>query len=248
MNPEINYDMIEAYINNQLDPAQRESFEKQIAADPKLEQAVDRFRRADTILEAAAREDLRQKMQQWRKESTRPKPKIFTFKRSLAAAVILLAIASTFIIFQINKYSNESLALRYFEAFDEGSPMGAQENDNLNAGIKAFEEKAYTQAINLLSTIPAEHPDYDKAQLYIGSAYIKLKKFDKATPYFRRILAMNYSLLKDLAQWNLLLAWLGAGQTDAEFYDLLDKIRSDSNHRYHSKAQKLLKDLNSFWR
>lgn len=248
MNFEKYYDTIEAYLNNQLNPAERESFEKQLADNPELKQAVERFRQSEEVLDVVIREDLRQKMQQWRKEMPPPKPKIFTLTRSIAAALILIAAASTFIIIQINRYSNESLALRYFEAFDEGNPMGAQESDKLKAGINAFEKGEYAQAINILSDIPEDHPEFDKAQLYIGSAYMKLKKFDKSQPYFERILAMNYSLLKDLAQWNLLLAWLGAGQTDAEFYDLLDKIRSDSNHRYHSKAQKLLKDLNSFWR
>jgi hypothetical protein len=54
---------------------------------------------------------------------------------------------------------------------------------------------------------------------------------------------------KEKAEWNLLLTYVAAGQTnDPDFRNLLDTMRNDNGHSYQREATQLNKKLGSFWR
>ena len=119
----------------------------------------------------------------------------------------------------------------------------------LEPGFIALEDKQWKAAENFFKTVSPDQERYAEAQYYLGHAALQLGHYDLAKDAFQSCIRKNEVKFSEKAQWNLLLTYVAAGETDnADFRQLLDAIRNDQGHSYQREAQALYGKLGSFWR
>ena len=97
-----------------------------------------------------------------------------------------------FIVAYLYSYLNYNDAAIYEEAFEPHSVRGFSYRSNsdkelstLEKGIKAYDEAAYHQSIDILKTLPDSVSRYYEARIYLGNAYMATDEFGQAIRIFR---------------------------------------------------------------
>ena len=185
-------------------------------------------------LQQAGKEAFLDRMASWEQANAtaeRPTARLRTLyvRRLAAAAAIALLIFVGGRWYASQNYGNEVLANQYYQTAATGGTLGAQETDRANF-LQSFDEAH--QAL--------QQADYATAAQAFASlsgtiADAGLNEEDQA--YYQ-----------DNIDWNLILARLGADQTDGDFTAQLNQIADQAGHSFQAEAKALRADLNSFWR
>ncbi len=161
----------------------------------------------------------------------RPAVKLRTLyvRRLAAAAAIALLLFVGGRWYANQNFGDEVLAAQYYQTAATGGTLGAEETEradfleSFDAAHEALQQADYataTQGFSILST-------------NIASAGLS---------------AEDQAYYQDNIDWNLILARLGAHQTDGDFTTVLNQIADQEGHSFQAEAKALRADLNSFWR
>ncbi len=121
---------------------------------------------------------------------------------------------------------------------------GADEEDPLAEAIKAFENKQYRQALNLLNAIPAGSSYAVRALEMKAHALYQLKNYTESAAVFAEVAATGLPPYAERAQWNQLVCYVTRYPADKNAFDaLLAELLEDVGHAYHKKAKELQEKL-----
>lgn len=266
-----NFDKIEAYLAGELSAAEAKAFDAQIAADEALSLEIDQHTIAHDAIEVLIEEDLRNQLQQLKAEeataataetkvvplaptstekvvSMQPRKRRSLFPRLAAAASV--AILLGFFGLQYNATSNDTLLDTYYTGDDMGVNIrgGNVTQTPLADGATAFNAKKYTKATDFYKSVPSTSERYNEAQFYVGHSLYKNAQFAEAAAQYGKVAAIGDIRYTDKAEWYQVLSLLANDQLDTTFNTVLNKIKTDTNHSYHQKAQELNSSLNSTMR
>ena len=211
------------------------------------------------MIEQGVEAQLRLQLQGWAKSDTDTAAAPMTARRvtmrpmwvRLAAAASVALLLGWFSIQWADRnYSDEAIFAAQYEAPESSSfRAGVTIYNPLETGFKALENNDLPAAEAFFKSIPPEHERYAEAQYYLGHTASQLKHYDLAIAAFQASIQRNEAKFQEKAEWNLLLTYVAAGQTEnADFQALLNRIASDPNHAYQKKAEVLQGELGSFWR
>jgi len=159
-----------------------------------------------------------------------------------AAAVALLITAGIIYTRQGPISSSELFAEAYvpYESPFVGTRSATDNELPLNAGLAAFQEGNYSQAVEHFDEVLIQSPEESMAHLHAGMAYLHLGKTEQAIEHLTTV-RMNTPILYGSASWYLALAYLKSNdpeQSKAILEQILPKEKE-----FYDRAQLLLKQL-----
>lgn len=261
MDLELYIERVEQYAEGLLPDAERLAFEAELAANAELRQALDLYRLGQEVIEQGVEAQLRQQMQGWAKSDvdTSAETPPLTAKRvtmrpmwvRLAAAASVALLLGWFSMQWASRdYSDEAIFAAQYEAPATSTfRAGTTIYNPLETGFKALENNDLQAAEDFFKSIPPDHERYAEAQYYLGHSAGQLGRYDVAIAAFQASIERREARFQEKAEWNLLLTYIAAGQTDrADFQNLLNRIADDPNHAYQKRAEALQGKLGSFLR
>lgn len=160
--------------------------------------------------------------------------------------MIPLSIAASLLIFvgyffQENYFSNERLAINYYQNSTtlNSFTKGNEDDSNLNRARFLVENKKFTEAINILTPLAKNNDLGIQANHLMGHAYFLQNDFAKASSKFKLIFdeKTKENFLKEEAKWYFILAQLALGKEDnSEFKSILSELAS--NNSFNAKELK----------
>jgi hypothetical protein len=149
----------------------------------------------------------------------------------IAASMLLLAGAG--ILYKYVTTSPDELYLKQFSAYNLGTTRGESGSDDIE---QAYRNGNWKQVISLGDQRQVKS---DKTFFLSGVAAMELKKFDMAIFDFTQILQLNKTRKDDYfgdeAEYYLALSYLASGNL-SHALPVLEKIRSNKQHRFHKRA------------
>ena len=242
-------DRLDALIQGRLSEDEAKSILSEINNDPKLKAEHELRKLEHVSMDLLLEDDLREDFKKWDSEEKKTaQPRVVSLRRfivpvSLAASFLL--IAGFFV--QSGNYNNTSIASRYDDVDFSGlrAPTGTSDAfDNVENILKNKMTEEYPRLEKVLSAIPTENPNYERARYYLGHLKYQQKDFMNAVASFEEVI--NSSQSED-AQWYKTLSFLKADQT-TEASRVLGEILTIEGHKHHGRASQVEKELNSFWR
>jgi len=228
------WELIEAYLDNQLSPEQADTLQKQVNTDPAFAEKVREVRSIMLGIREAA---LAQQLKDWH-PSTEETPVIpisgsapaNNRKRQLAAACILLLVLSgAWLLFKPSK------AEKIFAEFYKPDPglatvMALSEHYTFEKAMIDYKSGSYEKALIAWKELLVQHPDSDTLNFFIGNAYLAKGTADQAIPFLEKVTADPQSIFRADAAWYLCLALLKEDRPEevVKYIDLADHERKDA--------------------
>jgi hypothetical protein len=209
---------IEQFLANEMTPAERAAFKKELLTDQDL---ADELKLSESIDSALVRDDiieLRSKLIAASKANRRhlkpsvPLLHLSTRKWWLAAASILLfaALGATLYFQTSRNISNDALFSEYYNS--ENIVDQTRGDENIVEAVIKFQQKDFEQASRLFRGILDKDNSNIAVWFYYGIASIETKKFENSISAFNTIIKQNDNLYIEHAEWFLGLCFLKNNQ------------------------------------
>ncbi|MCY7350489.1 MAG: hypothetical protein LH606_07455 [Cytophagaceae bacterium] len=264
------YELIEAYLNGQLAPADRTEVEADRQNDAEFDQEI----RLQQELRAGFRaiglqnrlQAARQRHQARTAPPARPEPKIIPLssKRSgrvgwewttyqpwvAAASVVLLIGLSVWGIWQPSEsqFDETVYAQNYqpdpsdFVARDLPASLKPNDRVALERGIQSYSQGKYAEAIDVLEKVAPPDNSLFIASYYLGISYLTTPNVDKAVKYLQTAQRSTQPDIRQKAQWYLALAYLKKDDRPRT-KSSLRVVADDTRSPYRNRAGALLDQL-----
>ena len=206
------YNYIEAYHRNELGEKDLEEFEAAMQKDAELKEATDQYPNIAPMLDLMLEEDIRNSLD---KVKSKPRPRKLWIPISIAAGILIIALAAGWL-WSSNNPTGEDLYAEFYRA-----PLSEDSRNTENPITKSDEGLRYLQAHELLSNNDVE----------------------EAIEIFTTFSQDPNSEYQERSEWFLVLAALRKGDLE-KARTLLNEIQTNSSHLYFQKAEQLAKKLN----
>jgi len=243
MNPELT-DKIERYLNNEMQPQERDDFELELASDEELKRSLELYRGIDTTMSATTKEkELRQSLQQMNREyfAEGGNIKQGRFKKWLAIAASVLVIVFGAVYFLS---SGKSSAEELYAEFARPAPLNIQMRGNTTDSLaqeaaSAFNKKDYPKARTLLEEYIKLQPADVQMEFALGICYVETAEYARAEGIFAKQVSAR-TAFAEAAAWWLGLCWLKI-KDYPQCKSYLERIPQTSP--YYTRARELLEKL-----
>lgn len=256
------YELIEAYLANELSATDRASFEGDMKADTELQLEVDRqhdirlglralgiqraLERAKTQYEAASTTAT---------SETRTLPVVrplSMWRYWAAAASVVIVLGAGYYAYQqtasqpINLAYDETVLVDSNDELIKSFPSGNMPPETRTKLLDAFTKyKAgkYDQVIAQLTTLPTDKQTVYYKNYFLGLSYLANKQAAKAIPLLNQAQASPSGKLHQKAEWFLALAYIKNDQKEKAL-PILKRISTNRANPFNSLAQQVLRKIN----
>lgn len=257
------YELIEAYLKNELSVSDRAVFETDLRADADLRAEIDRQRDLRLGLRAIGIErTLERARTQYRATLTTPAPTPKpvqtawqpTVVRSLSAWHYWVMAASVVLILGVGLYTYQQTAgsrsdIAYADTLPDELTKGFP-SDNISSDVRAqfmdalanYKAGKYDRVIKRLKTLPADRQTVYYKEYFLGLSYLANKQPADAIPILNRALATPSAPLRQKVEWCLALAYVKNDQNE-KASPILTRISVDNAHPFQSLAQQVLQKI-----
>ncbi|MDP4261594.1 MAG: hypothetical protein Q8941_03585 [Bacteroidota bacterium] len=227
------------YLDGELAGAEKEDIERQLAADPALQEELETLKLArEAVRSYGLQKQVAGIHRQMMNEAQAPvrnigsTRRIIRYSMSIAAGIFIIFLGITtynYLTISANKLFNDNY--RPYEL--------PTNRDMTNLAIspveKAYREKNYAEVIRLAGindSLPV------KENFLLAMSYLELKDDSKAITNFKKVIIANESeatnVRKEEAEYYLSLTYLRSKDYDHAL-ELMNKIQDNPNHLYHEK-------------
>ncbi|GAB3641214.1 hypothetical protein [Spirosoma arcticum] len=255
------YELIEAYLKNELSASDRTSFETDMATDADLRTEVDRQRDLRLGLRAIGIErTLDRARTQYR--ATLPLPDSTrananwqpTLVRSLSTWRYWAVAASAVLVLGVGFYAYQQTAgqrtdVAYADTMTDELTKGFP-SDNLPPQVRTqfldaltnYKAGKYDQVIERLKTVPADKQTVYYKDYFLGLSYLANQQPPEAIPLLSSALATPSAPLRQKVEWCLALAYVKNDQNEKAL-PILTRISTDKAHPFRALAQRVLQKI-----
>jgi len=251
------YELIEAYLTNELSEKDKAAFESDMRADAELASEVDRQRELRLGLRALGIERALQRAEADYKASVASDSPVSI--RPLLNWRYWAVAASVAILLSIGYYSYQARTdreaeLAYNEAFasesgDEllkgfrrGSRSKTADKQLLDALTK-YKAGKYDQVIEQLITMPVDKQTIYYKNYLLGLSYLANNQALESISPLKMAMQAPDASIRQKAEWFLALAYVKSNENELA-QPILTKISNDDANPFHSLAQKVLQKIN----
>lgn len=238
---------IEQYLANEMAPAERTEFRKELRSNPELAKELKLSQSIDSAIQRDDVIDLRQKLiaaiNAGRKvEAEVPVIRMNTRKWWYAAAslVALLAVGATLYLQTNRNLSSDALFSQYYNA--ENIVDQTRGDQNIVEAVIKFQQKDFSTASVLFRSILDKDDSNIAVWFYYGISNIETKNYDNSIKAFNTIIKQNDNLYIEHAEWYLGLCYLKNNQKDKAI-DQFSLVASNPENFHHQEAQNILEKL-----
>ncbi|GAB3261149.1 hypothetical protein GCM10027347_26000 [Larkinella harenae] len=252
------YELLEAYLRNELSAADQASFENEIRADAELLAEVNRQRELRLGLRALGiQQALQQARNQYQASMTPATPldQPSATVRPLRSWRYWAAAASVVVLSGIGYYTYQQSAsqqteLAYTESFRSGDALKglpttgvpAQTLTTFQDALRNYKAGNYDRTIEQLRTLPVDKQTVAYKNYLSGLSYLANKQPANAIPLLLKARQTPSSALHQKADWFLALAYV-KNNDKGRALPILKQISTDSTHPFQSLAQRVLKKI-----
>jgi hypothetical protein len=254
------FELIEAYLNKQLSPIDRQSFEQELTTDDSLRRHVDTYRTLRLGLKQMAVEQqvrLAHERYQARPDlaegespaavvhplaAARTQP---GWVRWAAAASVVVALGMGVYWYQHNQRAEllsfaETGLYQQDDQLTKGLPanLSAPDQQQLTAAIRDYKAGHYDAVIDRLRIPSADRASEPYRRYFLGLSYLANKQPAEAIRPLQDAVGSATGVLHQKADWFLALAYLENKQPTLS-QPILARVRADSSHPYRSIAIEL---------
>ena len=212
-------------------------FEHRLAADHAFAEEYD-FQRS--AVEALAQSDvaMKEKLRRaYRAVQTRKQQRRVWSRAAAAVAGVLLLVGA---LVWYQRYAAVPLYEQYYllyQPYPEVRGDGGEKQFAL--ALAQYQRGQYAAAATAFQALPPG----DERDLYLGNCYWQLDQVTTALPYFEKVQASDNSILRQHAEWYVVLGYLRQGQRK-RVEALLTKILNEQG-LYYKEAQQLQNELDN---
>ena len=244
-----NFEMIERYIDGELEGKQLLEFEELLSTDPDVKREYELSRQVNQAVMEDDIMALRETMEYMYEEDSKVKriPTVFTKRKFYyASASAALLIAAGGLVQQLENPDLESTTVynKYYTPYEVTVTYrsGNTETDRLllNA-LERYEEQDYEHALVLFEEVLEGRKNDMAVNLYSGISYMEEEKYQKATKSFNHIISDKDNLFIEQAKWYLSMCYLKTEKSE-KAEEILHEIINEESY-YKEQASKVLKDL-----
>ncbi len=238
--PEL-FDLIEAYLSDNLDPTSKLEFEESLKSDPDLQETLEKHRILHESMSNMDTIDFRKKLITIENELSDAKTRHLKrswFNWQVAATVLVLIGLGVFFLNQ-NATQEQLLFDSYFTVYPLDDVVRGNEEAPITMAYEKYAKKDYAGAIPALEKLIVEKPRKHDLKMYLGNAYLKQGKAQKALGEFKQL--TKVPAYGEQANWYMALCYLKIDDNDKAILLLKDLIAYDGI--YKSKAKDLYDDL-----
>lgn len=238
---------IEQYLANEMDPADKAAFKKELKANPELAEELKLSLSIDTAIGRDDVIDLRQKLiaailagKQIKHEV--PVVKMYNRKWWYAAAslVALVSVAATLYFQTSHTITNDSLFSQYYNS--ENIVDQTRGDEKIIEAVMKFQQKDFNSASALFRGILEKDNSNIAVWFYYGIANIETANYDNSINAFTTIINQNDNLYIEHAEWYLGLCFLKNNQKDKAI-DQFVLVASNLDNFHRQEAKDILKKL-----
>ncbi|MEM6377841.1 MAG: hypothetical protein AAF705_06495 [Bacteroidota bacterium] len=228
------FERIEAYVEGQLDEAEKQGFETELSSNSELKQEYDAYLATQKVAQILGLQQLREKAPAKLKKSRNYRP-------WLAAASFLLIVLLGGVINSYVNFRPDTLAANYQQI----PPRPAAGNDaTLEEAWNATENSDFQTTLQLLSPSRGDAiPETDDTRALYTYALLEAGQASAAVQYLSQI---NDLESQPILTWYLVLAYLQVSDRSAALTQI-ETIIAETQHPFYEQAQQLKGQLNSIW-
>lgn len=241
--PDMN-ELLVQYLDGELQGADKQNIEAQLAADAALQQQYDSLLLTRESIRyyglnskvAGIHQQMMQEMNAAPVKSISQSRRILRYALSVAASLLLLV--GGYIAYQFFTLSPDKVYGANYQPYELSSTRDG--NTSETATEKAYREGNYKEVMRIYT---AKEDNSTKAAFLNGAAALRLNDYTKAISSFTAVLDANKTAsaktLNDDAEYFLAMTYIRTRDYDYAL-ELLDKIKADPAHTYNSKVTKKL--------
>lgn len=205
------------------------------SSETAFDQALENYREGlEGIYDLGLEHDLKKIHEKLYTSQKRP---VFTQRRLMIAASILLLGAFAFLFFQNDSEPDFDA---YFEAYPNYNLIRSKETNALIYGLNLYDQQKFDSAQIVLSTLRIDTVNYDYS-FYLGITYLANAEFSKASEMLKSIINIDQSNpYYQQTHWYLALAFWQNDETDQAISEL--ELIREGQFKYE-EAQQLIEQL-----
>lgn len=251
------YELLEAYLTNELSASDRALFEAEVRADADLQTEVGRQRDLRLGLRAMGIERTLDRVRTQYK-ATRPEPvranwqptvvrPLSTWRYWAVAASMVLVLGVGFYAYQqtVDKRVDIAYADTLPDELIKGFPSGnftPEIRTRFLDALTGYKAGKYDQVIERLKTLPADKETAYYKDYFLGLSYVANGQPTEAIPLLSGALTTPSAPLRQKVEWCLALAYVKNGQNE-QARPILEQISTDPAHPFQSLAQRVLQKI-----
>lgn len=255
------YELIEAYLSNELSAPDRALFEADLRTDTDLRTEVDRQRDLRLGLRAIGIErTLERARAQYKTTQPQPEPARTdatwqpTVVRSLSTWRYWTVAASTVLVLGIGYFTYQQTVgnradIAYADTMTDELTKGFP-SDNLSPEVRTqfldaltnYKAGKYDQVIERLRTLPADKQTVYYKNYFLGLSYLANQQPTEAIPLLNGALSTPSAPLRQKVEWCLALAYV-KNEQNGKALPILTRISTDKAHPFRALAQQVLQKI-----
>lgn len=255
------YELIDAYLTNELSATDRVAFEHDMNADNELRAEVGRQRDIRLGLRALGIERALEQAKAHYKATSAPRetaPAIQPVVRPLvswrywaAAASVVVVLGVGYITYQQTTSRQADLAYAdtfssdptadLMKDFPSGELLPSVRTQFMDAMTK-YKSGKYDEVIDQLKTLPADKQTLPYRNYFLGLSYLANRQPVEAIPLLAKAHAASSGKLRQKSEWFLALAYVKNEQKEKAL-PILKRISTDKAHPFQSLAKRVLKKV-----
>ena len=237
------YNIIEAYVNNDMSREERDAFETRLETDISLQNELTVYKdMIGGIRAVGLRQQMAELKQKHEKSDDAQSGRIISFStiRTLAVAASVALLVGFFFFNQPSE--SDPFSSVFFQ--DPGLPtvMGSEAGDLLTAMV-IYKNGDYTEAIPKFKSLCLEVKS-DEACYYLANSYLNLEDFEAAkTQFLQNMRADMDAKWLQSSQWYL--SYCLYQLEDQSYKSVLQGIANNPNHKFNAEAVSVLDNLSN---
>ncbi|GAB3805215.1 hypothetical protein GCM10028819_38080 [Spirosoma humi] len=255
------YELIEAYLTNELSAVDQLAFENDLKADAELRAEVDRQRDIRLGLRALGIERALEQAKAQYKATFAPaeiplvsqpvvRP-LVSWRYWAAAASVVGMLGVGYFAYQ--QTTSRQADIAYAETFSSdptadlmkdfpsGQVLPSVRNQFMDA-MATYKSGKYDEVIDQLKTLPADKQTLPYRNYFLGLSYLANKQPIEAIPLLIKAQAASSGKLQQKAEWFLALAYVKNSQKEKAL-PILKRISTDKAHPFQSLAKRVLEKV-----
>ncbi|MEL6863690.1 MAG: tetratricopeptide repeat protein [Bacteroidota bacterium] len=235
---------IDAYLDKQMNDAERRAFEALVKEDMELAAQLEESRQAIRLIEQMRDMDIKEQVREVQAQykdrpPSRPAGRVLLWKWISAAAAILLLAVIAYNWFQATP--TDQLYAQHYEAYTISFGSRGEEGVQLAQASRYYQQKDYTAALPLFQNA-LSNKDLAEIRLALAICQLESQQFANARQTLRPLITSNDPVFGVHAQWYTAMAWLGEGQIE-ETRTILQAYPQGTGVFNQKAAQDLLERL-----
>jgi len=243
---------LEKYISNEFSFEEMAAFEAELSSNYKLQEEIDLMKNVDQALSETDVMQLRNNLQNIASQVDADKQKQRSFvgksdlKRIISSATVAASIVLLLSFSGIlsKQYSSDEIYQKFYTKYEiAGTVRSANLNENKTfaLALQKYENKDYTEALNLFGQVISNDPNNVASHFYSGVSLQETGKYNMAIKEYETVIFNKDNLFTEQAEWYTGLCLLQTNE-NKKAHKQFKKIALSKGF-YQQKATELLKKI-----